>query len=1821
MCIKSLFFTQLVGVVFLALHPQTGQAQSTNPPIPERRVELFQSTDFFGSDLRNIFDVSYESCEAQCLADSACKAFTYNIKSSACFPKSAIGESSTFDGATSAAVIDTDPTIIAQSRQRAQDLAFLPAGFIASATKVARRNGSHYPTNGWTAPNLTDLAIKREAEGNPMRAIELHLAALNDVDSAGGWIEVARIANAMKTKDSGQRRFLREVGPAAAINGYLRANNRQTQATALGELARALEKANKGRLSIPVLRLAYDLAPRKEISEAIDRAVSLFGFRVTDHRVDHNAAQPRICAEFSEPLVKAGVDYADFVKIGESGLAVDATDRQLCIEGVQHGQNIRVTLRQGLPAGSGETLYKSVELNIYVPDRDSTVRFAGRSYVLPKRNGATIPLVSVNLSRVGLKIYRVGDRNLLRSIQAGLFANPVSKWDLGDLRWDIGQKVWSGEADLEIELNREVTTALPIGQAIAQFEPGVYAMTAQNPHEEVDGSLSTQWFVVTDLAVSTLVGNDGLHVFARSLGNAQPVGAAKVQLLARNNEILGEATTDADGYAHFSAGLVRGKSSNAPALVTVESGSGDFIFLDQSAAEFDLSDRGVAGRSAPPPIDGFLATDRGAYRPGEQVHATLLARDHKVAAMKNLPLTLTLIRPDGVRFAKRLVSDAGAGGGTASFSLPGNAKRGTWKLRVHADKDADPLLEQRILVEDFVPERIDFDLEMATSPVRMTDRPVVSVQARYLYGAPGADLAAEGEIKLSATAGLEGYPGYHFGRTDEHFSPRYASLEDSPRTGEDGSLDLAMSLPHVEGVNRPLTMQAFIRLRDGSSRPVERRISSPIEPSGPMIGIKPLFDGQVGEGSLAEFDVIAVGAGSARVDLPRVGWVLNKIRTSYQWYESYGDWSYEPVTRRERIASGEVALSVGALARIAGQVDYGRYELKLTSLQEPHAVSTYRFSAGWYVTAGSEDTPDTLQVALDKASYSAGDTAKLRIDARFDGVAQISVLSDRLIETRSVNLSTGANTVDLLVTDDWGAGAYVTATAIRPMDVAAGRNPSRALGLVFAKVDPGAKLLQAKFVSAPEAQPRSTMTARLKLDGIAPGQKAYATIAAVDVGVLNLTAFETPSPDDHYFGQRKLGVGIRDVYGRLIDGLQGRTGRLRSGGDSEASQKLNSPPPTEEVLAAFSGMLVVGENGEVSADFDLPDFNGTVRLMAVVWSDTAVGHAEQEVLVRDPVVLAAHAPRFLAPGDRATIVVDMAHAFGPTGDFVVRVNGGAELEMPPVLQTVQLGDKQRLSLSVPIKAAATGRPALNIELQTPDGKTLSKTIQLAIQYNDPEVARQTRLDLASGEAWNIDANTLAGLHRGTARATLAVGPLARFDAPGLLSALNRYPYGCTEQITSKAMPLLYFEQLSSALGLANPALVKKRVAQAITGVLSNQASNGAFGLWRPDSGDLWLDSYVTDFLSRARAQGFDVPDRAFEQALNNLRNRINYAPDFEQGGEDVAYALMVLAREGNAAIGDLRYYVDARAQAFATPLAQAQMGAALASYGDQSRADRMFRLASQHILKPEPSTGWRSDYGSHLRDAAALLALAVNSGSQVVDQAALVRTVTRAPVANRSTQENLWSLMAANALAQDTVRDGFSLNGAPMSGPLVKSFSEADLARGQILRNESGKQATTVVTVFGIPSEPEPAGGSGYKIERAYYSLEGDQVDPSVVQQNTRLLAVLKVTPFRKAEARLMVNDPLPAGFEIDNPNLIAGGDIRALDWLKLNATPEHAEFRTDRFLAAVNWSGQEPFSLAYLVRAVSPGRFHHPAASVEDMYRPAFRARTDAGTLEVVKN
>jgi uncharacterized protein YfaS (alpha-2-macroglobulin family) len=1784
--------------------------------VPEHRYLFSRDVDFYGADLTNLFDTTLDACQRACSAQAACVAFTFNARSNACFPKSGVSDRQPYEGAMSARKVATNPDVLAAAAGRVADLSFLTAADFSNAQALVASNARRYSFGLETAEDLIAAMAAAQQAGNTENALAWAGKAVAASDRADIWARIARLSLARAQQvQNNERSEQNSRALRAATNAYLRADTPALRVDTLSVMAQALEENRRGRDMIPALRLALALSPRDDLEAALDAAIGKYGFRITEHRVDNNAAAPRICAEFSEKLVQVGVDYEPFVRVEGRGLLVQADESQLCLDGVEHGARYDVTFRAGLPALSGEKLHKDVHLRLYVRDRDPLVRFPGRAYVLPRTTEAALPVETVNVDTLDLVLRRVSDRNLVRTIRESYFGRPLSQYEAEQFSRDLAQEVWRGVGETQNTLNVDMTTRLPLGDALSDQPAGIYALSAAVPGQDpYDNPAATQWFVLSDLGLSTWSGVDGLQVGARRLADATPREGIRLSLISRANAVLGEVTTDAEGFGSFSAGLTRGTGAAAPALIVAEDAEADIAFLPLTDPAFDLSDRGVEGNPPAPPIDTFLTTDRGAYRVGETIYATALTRDGQAGALNDLPVTAILKRPDGVEYSRHLSQNAKAGGHVFALPLGADVPRGAWRLDILSDVDAPALASQTVLVEDFLPERLDFDMTLPDAPLRLRSTPPLRVDVRYLFGAPGADLPVRGDLRLRAKRSLSGWDGYIFGPHDVAFRTRTSVIDDTT-TDADGTAIIPLTFPTLEeNPGLPLEAELILQVSEGSGRPVERRLTKALAPDATLIGIKQNFKGTLPEGGEASFDLIAVAPDGTPAPM-QVRWTLNKVETRYQWYQQYGSWEWEPTVRRTRADTGEATLGAQSV-QISAPTEWGEYELVVERIGAPYAVSSVQFYSGWYGGDGKTDMPDRLEMSLNSDAFSVGDPVQVRLVADGEGVAIVSVLSNRVIDRQVVAVTKGENIVPLTVTEGWGSGAYVTASVLRGMDVEAGLNPARSLGLVHAAVRPAQRQLQVSF-DAPDVVDgqAGTMRAAVLVKGVQPGETAYVTLAAVDQGILNLTRFEPPDVNGHYFGQRRLGVEMRDVYGRLIDGMNGALGIVRSGGDAAAGAQLQSPPPTEKLMAFFTGPVEVGPDGRAEVEIIKPSFNGTIKLMAVAWSETAVGDADQDVIARDPVVVTASLPRFLAPGDHSRLLLEFVHAQGAPGDMPLRVLADAAVGLGDVPQTVSLDQNGTTRIEIPVAGREIGDPLITVTLQTPDGKTLRKVLTMPVRDNDPETAITRKFALGVGETFTFDSNVFAGLRPGTGEATLTAGPLARFDVPGLLRQLDRYPYGCTEQVTSAAMPLLYLSSMAEAAGLGAPEQINDKINKAIARVMTRQSSNGAFGLWGASSGEFWLDAYVTDFLSRARAEGYVVPDLAFSLAMDNLRNRIAYAPDFDQGGEDIAYALLVLAREGAANMGDLRYYADTKVQDFGTPLAAAQLGAALAAYGDPVRADAMFRRASALLLRDhDQQRKYRADFGTSLRDTAAVLKLSAEAGSNAVEPATLISWVRNADK-HLSTQEAAQVVMAAHALAAPDAVPTLRVDGQEVRGPVVKRLSDQQSGLS-VIENISTTPIDITMTAYGVPQVPPAANGYGYAITRSYFTPDGTPVSGPVASGD-RLVVVIEVTPFENVGARLIVDDPLPAGFEIDNPNLLRSGETTGLDWLDTTEA-ENAEFRSDRFVAAVNHRNADPFRLAYMVRAVTPGAYHHPAATVEDMYRPEYRANTDTSEVTV---
>src|SRR4029077_7946166 len=303
-------------------------------------------------------------------------------------------------------------------------------------------------------------------------------------------------------------------------------------------------------------------------------------------------------------------------------------------------------------------------------------------------------------------------------------------------------------------------------------------------------------------------------------------------------------------------------------------------------------------------------------------------------------------------------------------------------------------------------------------------------------------------------------------------------------------------------------------------RAVERKLTLPVTPDAPMSGTKPMFSGRsLADGANAEFDVVMATPDGKTLAKPGLRYDLLRVETSYQWYRQNGQWEYEPVKRTERVANGTVDAAADKPARLSLPVKWGRYRLEVSTGEPNGAITSVGFAAGFYADA-SADTPDLLEVALDKPDYKPGEAMNVAVTARTAGRLTINVFTDRLVASQSQDVKAGATRVSITVGRDWGTGAYMVATLRRALDAPAQRMPGRAIGVQWFSIDRAARTLSLDMKLPATMRPSSRLTVPVKLTGLLGGEDARVALAAVGLGILNLTNYKPPAPDDYYLGQR-----------------------------------------------------------------------------------------------------------------------------------------------------------------------------------------------------------------------------------------------------------------------------------------------------------------------------------------------------------------------------------------------------------------------------------------------------------------------------------------------------------------------------------------------------------------------------------------------------------------------------------------------------------------------------------------------------------------------------
>ena len=1591
---------------------------------------------------------------------------------------------------------------------------------------------------------------------------------------------------------------------------------------------------------------------------------------------DADGEGARACLEFGRALdTSADAHPGDFVTIVPAVRpTVTASGSRLCLDGLGYGVHYGITVHPGVAfIGSRGDTEETATAD--TPNRDPLVAVGGRGWILPRQGATGVTIQTVNVPLVRIRVLRLAARKLAAAAGGdagwGDAVDPSKQsWNLYELRSRASSmtQIWSGTMQTGPGRNRTVETAFPLAGIVDPTKPGAYLILAEDAakpaadlmpdkdagYDDSEQAIAGHWALSTDLAISSLQGQDGLHVTVRSLGSAAPLPGVRLELRAKSEDTLAEATTDALGGAVFAPGLLRGKLAAAAATLVASTAAGDFVLQSLTAPGFDLSDRGADGRVSPGPIEAFVYTDRGIYRPGETINVTALLRTAGLSAVDGAGLTLVLRRPDGVEASRTALPPAPDAGFGQALALSATAAQGNWVIEAFVDPSLPPVGRASVSVMDFVPQQLEVRLTATAAAVEPGARLSGAIDGRFLYGAPAAGLHAEGDIRLVRDEHpVAGAAQYNFGDADETIPDalQALTLADADEAGH-VAIDAALSVP--DGIGSPLRAVVDAGLVEPTGRAVKQTLSLPVHNHPLLIGIRKLFGDQVNEGSPAQFAVRTFGADGAPVAAAGLHWRLYAENHRWDWWREGGSgWTFHTYTTEDEAASGTLDTPSSGPAEIARTLGWGDYRLVVGD-DATGAASSVRFASGWNGSANA-DIPDRLAVETDRAVVRSGETAHIHVRGPFAGPAQVIVESaGRVIETRRVEMAADGATLDLVATAGWGAGVHVLAEAFRPL-AAAGKphEPVRAVGLAWVATDPAPHTLAVSVSVPATVTPRQSITVPVHVAGL--HGRAFVTLAAVDEGVLQLTHFASPDPVAALLGRTRFAMDLRDDYGRLLEGTAD-AGALHEGGDEGSLGGAGLPVTSTKVVSLFHGPVELDADGNVAIPLDLPDFAGELRLMAVAYDHEAAGHAEAALTVRDLVVAELALPRFLAPGDVASVGVSLQDTDAPAGDYhlALAASGAAAWRGPGTID-LHLDPGQRREARLNLAGAETGVAHLTADLTGPGGLHITHQWDIAVRSPHPDLVLSQAATQAPGETYTAGPDLLAPFVPGSVQVTIGYSATGGIDVPGLLQSLYTYPFGCTEQLSSSALPLLYFNDARLLGRPASDRGVHDRVQAAIATIIDRQDTAGRFGLWRVGDGDAstWLNVYVLDFLLRAQDAGFAVPEgvtsnssRWIERNLQNGND--NYDGAYaEPAAPTRAYAAYVLARTSRVDPSSLRALsadlslgdqtAAWRDGETAAPMALADLAGAQSLMGQAGLAESTFGSAIANLGAASVPLWWRNAYfWSPLREEAGVLAVAAETGHDAAVSALMARLAReRLDPDQLNTQEKAWLLMAAHALAKRGTARSVALNGGAaetVTLPYAVSPSAEALARSTSVRNMDDKPLFRTVTLRGAPIQAPPALENGFHLQREAYTLTGERMDDTALRQTDRFIVVLSGSAGSDQFRRAMVIDPLPAGLEIEAAVLREDSYPFLGELTHLRAHEE----RDDRFLAAFDvgvdprnrWRSVEDnrtgpldegeFRIAYVVRAVTPGHFVRPETIVQDMYQPDVMARTDAGETSV---
>ena len=1324
-----------------------------------------------------------------------------------------------------------------------------------------------------------------------------------------------------------------------------------------------------------------------------------------------------------------------------------------------------------------------------------------------------------------------------------------------------------------------------------------------------------------------------LWIAVSNILDTKPIGKAQVTAYNFQLQPIGKGETNGDGFVEITPKgvpfIIVAESEKQKAYVRVVDGE------EQSVSRFD-----VGGKDIQKGLKGFIYGERGVWRPGDTLHISFILEDREKRIPDKHPVALEIYNPRG-QFYTKMISTQGMNG-FYTFDVPTQATdpTGLWNAYI---KVGGTTFHKGLRIETIKPNRLKINLALPKI-LQATDKDVYApLTSTWLTGATASKLKAKIEMSLSkVNTQFKNYGQYIFNNPATNFTTIKTDVFDGTLDAE-GKASVTLKVPTATEAPGMLNATFTTRVFEPGGDASIYTQTIPFSPFTSYVGINL----NQPKGKYIEtdkdhvFDIVTVNTQGQLVNRTNLEYKIYRIGWSWWWEnsgESFG--TYINNSSITPVASGNLQTR-GGKASFKFRVDYpswGRYLVYVKDKESGHATggTVYIDWPEWRGRSSKTDPSGIKMLAfsLNKDSYEIGETATAIIPAAAGGRALVSIENgSTVLRQEWIEVSNGGDTkYTFKITPEMTPNVYLHISLLQPHAQTVNDLPIRMYGVVPVFVTNSQTVLQPQIQMPEVLRPETNFNVTVSEKS---GKPMTYTLAIVDDGLLDLTNFKTPDPWNDFYSREALGIRTWDMYDNVLGASSGSYSSLFSTGGDATLKPADAKANRFKPVVKFIGPFYLGKGKSQTHTLKLPMYVGSVRAMVVAGQDGAYGNAEKTAFVRTPLMMLSTLPRVLSIQEEITVPVNIFAMENQVKNVTVslQVSGGGVQIVGANQQSLKFTQPGDQLVFFTLKTGSkTGKATIHLTANG-GGQQTKETIEIDVRNPNPVVTLRNSQWIEAGQSKELSYNLSSSSANNQIK--LEVSRIPSVDISRRFDFLYNYQHHCTEQLTSKALPLLFVAQFKT-IDKTEAEKIKTNVQEAIRQIYGRQLPNGGFVYWPGNAvADEWISSYAGMFLTLAQEKGYAVHAnvlnkwKRFQRAAAQNWRMPQEASGWQQWQSELqqAFRLYTLALAGVPEYGAMNRMKE---QTGLSIQAKWRLAAAYALTGKMKPAEELVYNVETTV---NPYSSMNQIYGSSDRDEAMILEtlILMNRERDALQQAKVV-SKNLSQEDWFSTQSTAFALMAMGRLAEKlsgTLDFVWSWNDKQQ--PAVKSAKavfEKEIATtpksGTVSVKNQGKGALSVdlITRTQLLNDTLPAISDNLRMDIRYANLNGTPLSVNDIIQGTDFMAITSISNISGTSdyTNLALTHIIPSGWEIYNERMVAPKteNVAADGSGQSVSKYSYQDIRDDRVLTYFNLRRGETKVFTVRLQATYAGNFILPAVQCEAMYDVNVQARSKAGRTTV---